>query len=899
METFHRLKNWLVALLGYGRRNSDLSEEIAFHIEMRTDLNIEAGMSPKDARSAALKEFGGIDKIKEQTRDSWGTRIVVDQVRNITFGLRLSIRYRSSSILAVCVLGIGIGTSIAMYTISTIGLDLSAGGNLSEKHQLLDWDTGTRKGEAINTQDFKIIREEIESLEDLVAMKSTSALLKIPGKRKDKEYYKGLFATSNLFNLTDTAPLHGRLFSRNALDVASNSEIVISYSLWNDFFDRNESAIGTSLFVNDKEHMIVGVMPAGFAFPRKQKFWVSTDWQEFDGEIPENTPTVVVVGKLIQNTNIEESLAELNTLSTNLSGSTAKTGSDKLNLRLRPHKQSFIGDKPLEVILIFNGGAFLVLMLACSNVFHIIISRTAKRSHELAVRCSLGARRGHVMWQVIVDGLTLSCLGAILGIGLAAIGLRAFSQFLKSFDRIPGVDTFQVSLRLEPGAIYVAIGAALVAGIAASVIPAWRASKIDAYSILKADFNSSSSIFVGWLSKGIVISQVAFSAVLIFLSYLFLVFIPSNFSKTIDLPYNQDSVLTAPVGHPYKKGSHETHEFYIELKKKLQAVPGVRATALSSDGPGIGEDYIFEFEFQGDDRVATDQWAQVSSESPDFLEVYGLDLKSGRMFNSLDTMESNRVCLVNVHFVETYCKSGDPIGLRLRLVNHKNKDAPTWFSIIGVIPNHKPESIRIARERIILPYTQTGSSGATILINAKEAGQARYRQAIRQAVRELVPEAQFPAGILTVKESFDQSLELIRTISTAGKLFGGIILFMSMVGLYSIVSFTTEQRRKEFGIRIAVGATNWGIAKTVLKPWILMTCGGLIIGFFGVMFLQAAILAYMESIKAPTIALGAFENVAIPYLLVSIIICCSSFVAVAVPVRRALQIPPMEVIRID
>ena len=830
----------------------------------------------------------------------------MDILKDFKFGLRLCTKHLSSSILALIVLSVGIGIFGILFTASTKLLETGSGEELDERQLFIQWELGLANGGQVSVQDFNVLNEEVDSLENLIGIELARFDFSLASKKEEIKTYTGVITTPNLFDLTSEKPIRGRLFNQN--DIGSNDvpRILISHLVWSDFFDRSEEAIGSISYLNGKPATIVGVMPKKFTFPRDQQIWVASDWREYRSVPRGKAPRINITGKIRPQFDLDHVRTELKGIAANLAAAYPETNENLTRFRLTPFRGQFLNTTAKVLLGIGIIASVLVLILACTNVFHTLMARTANRSHELAVRCSLGARRRHVVWQVLVDGITLSGIGAVIGIGIAAFGLRVITDQLSVFD-IPGRFIFE----LKPNAIWVIIGTSLVAGAASSLIPAWRASKINSNDILKDDSKSSSGIHLGWLSKTLVISQVTFSTILLYVSVSFI--FPNIFVRSIEMPYDQKNVLAANMNlraDPNFQDQNDVVRFYTELKEKLHSIPGIRSTGLVSSPWGMvpkiegieieNREITSEFK-KSPGTVMLSQWTRAS---PDYLEVYGMSCISGRMFGRFDTNESMKVCVVNTRFVDAYFPNEIPIGKRVRTA--KSKDESEWFTIVGVIPDTKPkvpaltpteeEMTNKMFSEVVIPFTQGGIWNPSLIVYADNAESLQTSQAIRQTILDVAPKARIIGSLLTVEKRLSFLSRIIDIIYRGGITFGTAILLISVIGLYSVISFTTSQRRKEFGIRMAVGSGGWGIAKTVLKPWSISIGIGLILGGLVCLILIIVITSFGEYTSAVD---TDFLGIAITFLPAALIICVASFAAVAIPAWRAIKISPMEVIRVE
>ncbi len=894
-----RLAAYFQSLFRRPTKQSDLDEEIQLHIDELTEEYIADGLSPADARKAALKRFGSVEWIKDDTRESWGMQRFLDTLRDFKFGLRLTVKHSTSSVLAVVVLALGIGISTILFTTASKLRDTSGGGDLDDRQFLVEWEVGKTRGEPISIHDFLHLRNEVDSIENFIGIQGAKTFFHLPSQKEDGKVYRMARTSPNFFDLTQEQPEYGRLFNAQDADDADVRPIVVSYSVVSQFFDSAKDAVGTEVVLGDQPCVIIGAMPKGFAFPEFQNIWMPTDWSEFDGALRSESPRVRVTGRLKPGFIQPQAQAELDTIAANLATEYPDTNENYTRIRLSRYKDQFIDDDAGVIIGLALFGSALVLAVACANVFQIVIARTAVRSHELAVRRSLGARRGNVIWQVIVDGLTLSSAGALVGLGIAAVGLDFLSDQLVLFE-MPGLHTFQ----LTPSAIAFVLIAATLSGVVSSIIPAWRASKIQAFDILKDDTKSSGSIYIGWIAKTLVVSQVMFSTLLLFFSMSLL--FPSFYVDSVKLPFDKDSLLTVRVGlglGEYSGENTDVEGLYTDLKNAFMEIPGVQATGLTTAQWGlIGENKRLEVEGRTDDadaRLST----QLVVASPDYLDAFGARPISGRALTPFDTKDSLKVCMVNPAFANFHFPGEEAIGKRIRIKPGHDE----WITIVGVVPEMSPEipttsqaEARMLEEVttvVILPFTQRKAESPTLLIKADNASHSRYRTAVREALQKIAPKSQIQGSILTMGERLDIVSNFIQSVSRVGQYFGGAILAMSIIGLYSIIAFTTSQRRKEIGIRMAVGSNAWGIAKSVLKPWFAAIAAGLSLAAIAYYALSS-----LQYLLFSTTDVSVQENLqsVLPLVIpvIGIVIVASLF-SMALPAWRAIKIQPMEVIRME
>lgn len=639
MRIFTELRNRIGAFFRNRGIAKEVDAEMQQHLEFMIEDYIAEGMSPQAARRKAMMKFGNVEKHKEDARDAWGNRVLLDFIRNFRFGLRLCGRYPESSVLAIIVLALGIGIASVIFTASSQFMQLNVGGKIDDQQVYLRWQGKDRKRRGPSTQELDAMEQASRSMERLVGIHRNSFSFHPYDREEEERQIDGAMTSANFFQLAQDSPAIGRTFLPDDLIDEENAPVVISDSLWNEFYDRSPSAVGSVAIVNGQQRRIVGVMPQGFAFPRTENIWLPSSWREFASLPAKDAPWIDVYGTVKEGVTIMQAQEELRSIVGGFlsENSDPKMKEGEFRLVVSSLRNIYVGMGPMVILSLGSTVALLVLLLCASNVFHVIMARTARRAHELATRCSLGAPRSHVVAQVLVDGVTLALLGAVLGLGLAKFGLDALSQQLLVFDLGEAMD-----LQMTPRVIWFALGAAIFTGSVAALVPAWRACRIDAFAVLKDDAPGAQGIHASRLSRNLLTFQVGCSALLLWIGLV--AFGELSLVQKLEFPFNTDEVLTAKLRLRYDPGLRKpeaVNQFRERLERRLQAVPGVQGVAFSS------ADHAF---FGDGTRVDHDAWdpavkktAQVEVVSPGLLEVYGMSPVSGRMINGSDTKDARKV----------------------------------------------------------------------------------------------------------------------------------------------------------------------------------------------------------------------------------------------------------------
>ncbi len=815
---------------------------------------------------------------------------------DLKFSFRLSLRNLNSSLLAIIVMTLGIGIAVIMYTIGSAVEEDSSGVKLDDDVVYVQWirSKDERRGSnlAVNVRDFRVFRSEVTSLENMAGIHSSRPSFVNPANEPSAKRYRALSATSNLFDLVEAKPLKGRLFQMEDTRPGAEKVVIISEQIWEDQYERSDEAIGSTALINGNPRVIVGIMPKEFAFPPGRKMWMPSAWTESDTLERNKAPRIGVIGTRKKEYTEEQVQTELNAIAARLSQEFPKTNENRTRVSVAPYNERFTSGAPIPLI-VMTAGSLLVLLVTCANVFNVIMVRTASRSSELAARCSLGATRRQVIWQVLIDGLMLASAGAAMGLLVAHFCLRWATAYFKRFD-LPE----SISFSMGWDVILYIIVAVIFTGFISSIIPAMRASKMDVFSLIKDDTRSSASIFIGWLSKILIVSQIALSGMLLFGTVTMVH--ASMIWDDLDMPYDESSVLTASihmVGNQAFTDPHDISRFFEDYQRRMESEPGVEAVAFSSAEFGLlGNPTVFDIEGKEENPELSTNVAQYSKVTPGYGDIFEVAPMWGRMFNNLDTKDSMKVCIVNKPFVNAYFNRENPVGKRIRVKDQGNQKNE-WLHIVGVIPATLPEIVGASDQALAavhVPFSQSPDRRMAILLRGR--GQAsQYIQPMMKTARELSPTTPIEGTIRTIEERLDFVRHAMRLIATLTFVFGFAILAKSVIGLYAVIAFATKQRYKEFGIRIALGAKSARIVLAALKPWLWQVGIGLIFGLAAALGLSFAMEYIARATNQAESESAIYTGI---YMLVVVgIVSLASLVAMAIPTWRSTRLNPINAIR--
>ena len=708
------------------------------------------------------------------------------------------------------------------------------------------------------------------------------------------------YASPGLFQLLGVRPALGRSFAEK--EISSTNPVVLSYGFWLRRYAGDSGVTGQRVTINGSAYTIIGVLPKDFhLFDRDTDLWMPIDRPGLETQERSFRSWLIAVGRLRSGVTLMSAQAEMDVLAHRIAEAHPETNKD-WGVSIEPIQEAQFGYwKPILYLLF--GIVTFVLIVSCANVASLLLSRLASRNQELCVRASLGATRGRIVQQLLAEGLSLGALGGILGWILAYWGVDLFRVVAPA--EFPLLQSIQINLPV----LLFCLGTSVLSGTALSIGPALLASRVDLHEALQR--LPRSTVGVGYLRfrNALVVAEMALSLVLLFGAGLM---INSSLRLVrVDPGFRAERVVTMQMflagPHYFEFGPEgvriheEVGDFYSRLLERTSALPSVESAGLVSWLPEMGyntgrRERAFSIVGRHEDYGSDRPTAAFNMVSADYFKTLQVPLLKGRDFDSDDDQKSPWVAIVNEAFAERYWPGEDPIGKRL-LTEGGSEERPR--QIVGVVGNVRQESLeKEGQPEIFATFLQQPSftSGhgyqnrvhMTIVVRAI-AEPASTVGAIRKIAAEM-DNTQPIYGIRTMPEVLAESTSLRRLYARLLALMAGIALFLSAIGIYSIVSHLVAQRTSEIGLRIAVGATTSDILRLIFKQGGKLILAGLGVGLALSLTLNRFLTSYLYGIGA-----------ADPWTLAA---ACSVLIAVAsaaiwTPARRATRVDPTVALRYE
>jgi predicted permease len=838
-------------------------------------------------------------------------RIIAETLRrDVTVGVRVLIKEKSFCALAVIVLALGIAGVTTMFSVVNgvmlRGFAFPNAGRLASLN-FIDPSSSTFFGVngQISAKDYEELRPQQQSFERLAAYLNGSTVnVTVDGH---PQRYTGAYVTEDFLRILGVSPLMGRDFTAADNSSGAGKVAIIGHAIWQRDFGGAPDILGKGFRLNGKPATVIGVMPKGFAFPTNEELWIPL-FSEFPprerNDPAANSPAVL--GLLKDGVSLDQANAEATTMARRFAAAYPESNKQFNTGQVQPLLESFT-PRPLRGTLwTMLGFCVGVLLISCVNVMNMQFARATLRSKELAVRSSLGATRVRLVRQMLTESLLVALIGAAVGVALAYGSTDWLQATVRNLENPPpSWITFDVD---APVLIFTVL-ATLAAAVFSGLLPAVISSRANAVDVLRDAGRGNTSRSVSLISRGLVVFQIVVTCVLLTGSLLQVRSITNQ--QTIDYGYDTDGVISARMG--LMDGDYPSPEarkvFYDRLLRELESDAVVEAAALtnrfrmvfSGNGPIEIEGKTYR---ENRDRPNAN-FEQVSG---GFFAVTGQRLLDGRIFTIDDLDARQPVAIVNEAFAQRHYGNESALGRRFRTVAGNGRQPGPWRTIVGVV-----STIRMMGPFNLPGVDETGfyvpffanpfgpiqpgpfvNQFTTIVVKPRP-GQRADAMAVplRQRIAKVDPN--LPLYFVgTPKHQLEGFVAQNRIIATMFSIFGVVAIVLASVGMYGVMSFSVNQRRQEFGVRMALGAHYTRILRMVLRQGAAQLALGLVLGLG-----LALTLATVAGSGIQNILFGVSARDPLTYLTVIGVITVVSLMATLVPARRATRVDPMIALRAE
>ena len=828
--------------------------------------------------------------------------------QDLRYALRMLLKKPGFTAIAVLTLALGIGANTAIFSVVDAVLLRSLPYPNADRLVML-WSTMQAQGVPTSGSampDYREWRDQSQSFEGLAGFYYGD--FNLSGANREPARVQGAYITANLFPVLGISPALGRGFSSEEEQFGRHRVALLSNALWQQHYGADPQIIGRSVTLSGASYTVVGVMPPGMAFFDNQpvvELWTPISFAPGDNFDTRNNHFVNLVGRLKSGVTLQQAQGEVTAIADRMAEQ--EKGNEGLGALLVPVREQFTGDVRLAVLVLLGAVAF-VLLVACVNVANLLLARAAGREKELAIRASLGANRGRLIRQLMLESLPLGLLGGGAGLLLAVWGIEALVSMLPA--SVPRYNAITIDARV----LVFTLGVSLLTTLIFGLLPAFQIARVDVQNALNESGRSgTASRRQGRLRDILVAVEMALALVLLIGAGLMI----QSFIKLrhVDTGFSARNVLTMriplpdskyPVPQTLNSPAPVGLNFYEQLLERVKALPDVQAAAVSTMLPlGAGSGWGKFFSVEGRpappsiEQVPLVRFALISS---DYLRTMGIALREGRAFTEQDTEKSQPVALVNETVAKRFFGDEDPVGKTIwmgppeSLLPPEAQTPENRFirrTVVGVIADVKGSSLeQSGRAEVCVPYHQYRREGWTnglMLAVRSSTGSERLLSGIREQVTALDPD-QPVTNVATMEERFSKSLAQARFSMLLLGLFAGVALLLAGVGIYGVMSYVVTQRTHEVGIRMALGAQ----ASDVLR---LVVGQGMKVAFIGIGIGLIAAVALTRVMR--TLLFGVSTTDPLTFTIISLLLAAVALGACFVPARRATRVDPMVALRYE
>lgn len=874
------------------RREAQLTEEIQTHLDLLTDEFIAQGLSREEARLKARREFGGVESIKDSTRDERGLPFIESWLQDIRYALRQLRRQPGFASAAILTLAIGVGAVTGIFSIVEVVMLRPLPYPDADRLVVLHERLAGRGDMPVSPADADVWKRSASSFEDIALLSMEGASLTGSG---EPEQIPADRVSPSVFRLLGVRIELGRLLIDEEDAPGRDRVVVISNELWRRRLNGDRNIVGTTVMLDSVPHEVVGVLARGSRpIDSRQLYSLSLGSLMLGVSRPppqlwrplaltaEQRPAIgnysfASLARLKPGVTIEHARSELEAVQANLLREAPTKGD--VRTTIVPLHDQIAGRSRAGLQLLFLAVA-AVLLIGCANIANLLLARALVRRREMAVRQALGAGRKRLIRQLLVENLTLCALGGLCSLVVA----YAIMRFLvaNAPPEVPRLDEVAFDIRILLFTFVISVLSALLIGL----LPAWRLGRVDLTDAMKARTDNAGTRATGRIRSLLVSSQIGISAACLVAAGLLL----QSFVRllNVDTGFKERQLAMLEFNLPSQRYPDELKRaaFIDAVISGTQSIPGVLSASASSRLPLTGPGANSAISREGTTVPVPERpLADVRGVTLDYFRTIGIPLRAGRLFQTGD--RDRLVAVLSANLAEQAWPGLNPLGQRFRF-GGSNPNAPL-YEVVGVVEEVRNRALD--EPPTLTAYVQypqrTGTSASLLVHSAADLG--RLSAPIRGILRALDPALPLPA-FRTLNDVVSESMSLRRFQLQLVLFFAAAAALLAALGVYGLMAYAVAQRTNEFGVRLALGARPYGVLRLVLRDAARLIAGGLVVAIPVVLVAGSTIQSFLfgvTSSDAPTL------------IAVGCLMAAAGLVAAYVPGRRASQIEPMLALRCE
>jgi putative ABC transport system permease protein len=870
--------------------DEEVDEELAFHIEMRRRELVGRGMAPGQARELAERRVAELARVRRvcagiarrRDREMRMTQWVEELWSDVRFALRQLRISPGFTALAAVTLALGVGANSAIFALVDATLLRPLPYDDPDRLTMIWEGVPSRPRGAVAPLDFHDFHQRNRTFESMAAVYPYAR--RMTAADGSAEQIPAQQVTPGFFDMLRVRPVLGRAFLPS--DVAVPPHVaILSEGLWRGRFGADPGVLGRVIQLDAQPFTVVGVMPADFQTFGTARLW--TVWAEIPGMDSRGNRFMQVVGRLAPGVSLAAAQSDLDQVAAGLAREYPATNKDR-GVTVAPLRDGLVGTEVRSTSLLFLGVVGFVLLMCCANVANLLLARTSSRARELAVRSALGAGRLRIVIQLLTESLALAGVGGLLALGVSAAILRAAPSLIPAGILPPSITlSFDGRVALFCGVT------ALLTGILFGIAPAWQATGTSLIQTLSSEGRAATR-GGSRLRSLLVVGEVAAAVLLLCGAGLLLRTLTAIHG--VDPGYRAERVLTMVPSIDYAlptsmfRNEDALRQFFDGVEREVSSVAGVERVGWGTSLPLLGFSAT-PFSIVGEEPPAESPLiADRQMVSPGYLPTLGVRMVAGRGFTAQDTVGGPPVCIVSASLARQHFGGRNPIGMRITVgvPQIRGRQAPVAREIVGIADDVRRTVGQTEESRsIYIPLAQSPWSFVVFVIRPS-AGSA---EALAPAVRAALARVDRRVPITQVRALDDvvwQVAERPRFRAALVTTFAALALALTMVGVFGVLAYSVQQRSREFGVRIALGATTGNVLRLVLATAARLIGGGMLVGL-----VLAALLA--QSISAFLFGVAPLDPVT--FAAAALILGVTAAVAAAIPARGASHVDPVVAFR--
>jgi len=869
MNWLSRIRRRLEFLSHRDRFDSDLAEEMRDHLEMLAQENEERGMTPDEARRAARRQLGNATWLQEESREMWGWGPLERFVRDVKYACRVLRKNSGATAVAVISLALAIGPNTFLFSLlNTMFLRPWA---VENEHELVRVSISTAQGgQSVSYPDFLDYRDQNHVFSGLVAWGNGNGLL---SQGDDREIVTGHGVSRDFFEVLGVPLTLGPGFGSGLESGGAELPIVLSYGLWQRQFGGDPGVVGRSVVFSDRGATVVGVAPRNFTGLHEvipTDLWAPIDVLRSGNLSRRDQGGYSLVGRLRPGVTVEQAEVDMNAVTARLAEAYPENNQERrITLLQGASNRGRLGVMLSLSVLSLVG---LVLLVACANVANLFLAQAEVRRRETAIRLAVGAGRGALVRQFLTQSLVVSLLAGACGLALGRL-LVLVVPALKPPIPLPLNFDFDLDGRVLLYTLALTVATTVFFGLA----PALRAGRADVTRALKDEAGQVHAGRWGFQPRNaLVVSQLAVSVFLMAAGGLLL----RSYWKTFQIPVGFDEQKNMLV---LMCGSSSPIDFQA-MVERIESMPGVVEASFSRYFPMSGSGVVRQEVVIPGLEMASDEpelMVRYNVVGLQYFSTMGMQILRGRGFERMDGSGSSKVTVINQTMAQQYLPEGSAVGRWIEIAGEPHQ-------VVGIAENGTYDSLREAPQPFLyVPQAQGSRIGEAYLLVEAAVSPTSLAPAVRSELQTMAPDL-----IVAQALSLQEQMRIARYADEIGAGIVGITaflaIFLSAVGLFGVVSYNISRRRREIGLRMAMGATRTRVTRMVLGYGFRLTVFGLPIGLAAALALSHVLASLLYGIRPtdPASFLGA-----------SCVVVLVAAAACFVPARRATRIAPMEALR--